>query len=82
MMGLPWRSLAFNPAAQPEFASGALPVIDVPLAAGVLHHDHELAGPRRLFNGNGPYSYDLSIFRHPVFATKGKIRFPPTEYLA
>jgi 4-hydroxythreonine-4-phosphate dehydrogenase len=35
MMGLPWRSLAFNPAAQPAVARGALPVIDVPLAAAV-----------------------------------------------
>jgi 4-hydroxythreonine-4-phosphate dehydrogenase len=35
MMGLPWRSLAFNPATQPAVASGALPVIDVPLAAAV-----------------------------------------------
>ena len=35
MMGLPWRSLAFNPAAQSAVASGALPVIDVPLAAAV-----------------------------------------------
>ena len=35
VMGLPWCSLAFNPAARPAFVSGALPVIDVPLAAAV-----------------------------------------------
>jgi 4-hydroxythreonine-4-phosphate dehydrogenase len=34
-MGLPWCSLAFDAAARPAFVSGALPVIDVPLAAAV-----------------------------------------------
>ncbi len=31
-MGLPWRSLPFDPDAKPAFARGALPVIDVALA--------------------------------------------------
>ena len=35
VMGLPWCSLAFNPAVPPAFVSGALPVIDVPLAVVV-----------------------------------------------
>ena len=33
------------------------------------------------FNGNGPISYDLSIFRHPALRP-GEIHFPPLEYLA
>jgi hypothetical protein len=28
------------------------------------------------FNGNGPISYDLSIFRHPALRP-GEIHFPP-----
>jgi 4-hydroxythreonine-4-phosphate dehydrogenase len=35
MIGLPWRGLPFNPAASSAFERGALPVIDVPLAAAV-----------------------------------------------
>ncbi len=35
LMGLPWRSLPFNPADKPPFERGALPVIHVPLAAAV-----------------------------------------------
>ncbi len=34
-MGLPWRSLPFNPADKPAFERGALPVVHVPLAAAV-----------------------------------------------
>ena len=34
-LGLPWCSLPFNPAAQPAFERGALPVVHVPLAAAV-----------------------------------------------
>ena len=33
--GLPWRSLRFNPADQPAFERGAMPVMHVPLAAAV-----------------------------------------------
>jgi 4-hydroxythreonine-4-phosphate dehydrogenase len=33
--GLPWRSLPFNPADQPPFERGAMPVVHVPLAAAV-----------------------------------------------
>ena len=35
LMGLPWRSLPFNPADKPPFERGALPVIHVPLATAV-----------------------------------------------
>ena len=35
MLGLPWRSLRFDPAAPPAFERGALPVIDAPLATAV-----------------------------------------------
>jgi 4-hydroxythreonine-4-phosphate dehydrogenase len=35
VMGLPWRSLALDPAAQPAVVNGALPVIDVPLVSAV-----------------------------------------------
>jgi 4-hydroxythreonine-4-phosphate dehydrogenase len=35
LMGLPWRSLPFDPAAPPAFELGALPVMHVPLAAAV-----------------------------------------------
>ena len=35
LMGLPWRSLPFNPPDKPPFERGALPVIHVPLAAAV-----------------------------------------------
>ena len=34
-MGLPWRTLPFNPVDQPAFERGALPVVHVPLAAAV-----------------------------------------------
>jgi len=34
-LGLPWRSLPFNPADEPAFERGALPVVHVPLAAAV-----------------------------------------------
>lgn len=34
-MGLPWRSLPFNPADKPALERGALPVVHVPLAAAV-----------------------------------------------
>jgi 4-hydroxythreonine-4-phosphate dehydrogenase len=33
--GLPWRSLPLNPADQPAFERGAMPVVHVPLAAAV-----------------------------------------------
>jgi 4-hydroxythreonine-4-phosphate dehydrogenase len=35
LMGLPWRSLPFDPADPPAFERGALPVMHVPLAAAV-----------------------------------------------
>ena len=35
LIGLPWRSLPFNPADKPPFERGALPVIHVPLATAV-----------------------------------------------
>ena len=35
LMGLPWRSLPFDPAHRPAFECGSLPVLDVPLAAPV-----------------------------------------------
>ena len=34
-LGLPWRSLPFNPSDKPAFERGALPVVHVPLAAAV-----------------------------------------------
>ena len=34
-LGLPWRSLPFNPADEPAFERGALPVVHVPLATTV-----------------------------------------------
>ena len=33
LMGLPWRDLPFEPDSKPQFELGAMPVIDVPLAA-------------------------------------------------
>jgi len=35
MLGLPWRAVAFDPAVRPPFERGAMPVVDVPLAAAV-----------------------------------------------
>lgn len=34
-LGLPWRSLPFNPADKPAFERGAMPVVHVPLATAV-----------------------------------------------
>ena len=46
-LNLPWHSLPFTPEGKSDFAPGALPVIDVPLAAAVT------AG--RLDRANAPY---------------------------
>jgi 4-hydroxythreonine-4-phosphate dehydrogenase len=47
LLGLPWRSLPFKPDRKPAFEPGAMPVIDVPLAAHV--------GPGKLDRANAAY---------------------------
>jgi 4-hydroxythreonine-4-phosphate dehydrogenase len=47
LLGLPWRNLPFKPERKPAFEPGAMPVIDVPLAARV--------SPGKLDRANATY---------------------------